>query len=231
MALVPWSRWMADLSIAVRQVGDVAVLLSAGFINAHTVRGFEEALERLVQDGHYTILAQLQGPELHQLSRPGRHHGSDRNRAEHDSDVLLSNLQDSVSAIFDTLGFTQLYRVFGDGGPALAAAAPEQKGSAWRWKWTMPSSASSSRVRPAPEPRDLAWPSVGADGGAGWRRRAKVSIAVDGAVTMSSSTLITARPAQRGAGTALHRGGARDPYLAFWPGIRGNETGPPDPKE
>src|ERR1035438_3759690 len=56
MAQVLWSCRMADLSLSVRQAGEVAVLLPAGFINAHTVREFEEALEALVQDGHYTIL-------------------------------------------------------------------------------------------------------------------------------------------------------------------------------
>ena len=60
---------MADLSIAVRQNGEVAVLLPAGFINAHTVREFEEALEGLVRDGHYTIL--LNCKDLSYISSAG----------------------------------------------------------------------------------------------------------------------------------------------------------------
>jgi anti-anti-sigma regulatory factor len=47
---------------------------------------------------------------------------------EHEGDILLSNLQENVFAIFDTLGFTQLYRVFGDEDQALAAVAPGRKG-------------------------------------------------------------------------------------------------------
>jgi anti-anti-sigma regulatory factor len=47
---------------------------------------------------------------------------------EHQGDILLSDLQPNVFAIFDTLGFTQLYRVFGDEGQALAAVTPERKG-------------------------------------------------------------------------------------------------------
>ena len=47
---------------------------------------------------------------------------------EHSGDILLSNLQENVFAIFDTLGFTQLYRVFGEQDQALAAAVPERKG-------------------------------------------------------------------------------------------------------
>src|ERR1039458_4493566 len=108
------SRRMADLSIAVRQVGDVAVLLPAGFINAHTVRDFEEALERLVQDGRYTIL--LNCKDLNYISSAGLGAimGLIETVREHEGDILLSNLQDNVFTIFDTLGFTQLYRVFGD---------------------------------------------------------------------------------------------------------------------
>ncbi len=119
---------MADLSIAVRQVGDVAVLLPAGFINAHTVREFEEALEGLVRDGRYTILINCK--ELNYISSAGLGAimGLIETVREHGGDILLSNLQDNVFAIFDTLGFTQLYRVFGDEDQALAAAAPGPQG-------------------------------------------------------------------------------------------------------
>jgi anti-anti-sigma regulatory factor len=36
-------------------------------------------------------------------------------------DILLCGLQEGVFAIFDTLGFTQLYKVFPDEGAALSA--------------------------------------------------------------------------------------------------------------
>ena len=119
---------MADLSIAVRQVGDVAILLPTGFINAHTVRDFEDTLERLVQEGRYTIL--LNCTDLSYISSAGLGAimGLIETVREHGGDILLSNLQDNVFAIFDTLGFTQLYRVFADESQALAAAAPERKG-------------------------------------------------------------------------------------------------------
>jgi len=119
---------MADLSIAVRQVGEVAVLLPAGFINAHTVREFEEALEGLVQDGRYTIL--LNCKDLNYISSAGLGAimGLIETVREHEGDILLSNLQENVFAIFDTLGFTQLYRVFSDEDQALAEAIPGRKG-------------------------------------------------------------------------------------------------------
>jgi anti-sigma B factor antagonist len=113
---------MADLSIAVRQVGEVAVLLPAGFINAHTVRDFEDALEKLVQEGRYTILLNCSGLTYISSAGLGAIMGLIETVREHGGDILLSNLQDNVFAIFDTLGFTQLYRVFSDEDQALAAA-------------------------------------------------------------------------------------------------------------
>jgi len=127
MAEVPWSFRMADLSIAVRHIGDVAVILPAGFINAHTVREFEEALEGQVQQGRYKIL--LNCKDLNYISSAGLGAimGLIETVRENDGDILLSNLQENVFAIFDTLGFTQLYRVFPEEDQALAAVAPERK--------------------------------------------------------------------------------------------------------
>jgi len=118
---------MADLSIAVRHVGEVAVLLPAGFINAHTVREFEEALEGLVQDGRYVILLNCKDLSYISSAGLGAIMGLIETVREHGGDILLSNLQDNVFAIFDTLGFTQLYRVFNDEEQAMAAASPERK--------------------------------------------------------------------------------------------------------
>lgn len=119
---------MADLSIEVQEVDGVAVLLPAGFINAHTVREFEAAMEALVSGGKYTILLNCRNLNYISSAGLGAIMGLIETVREHDGDILLSNLQENVYAIFDTLGFTQLYRVFSDQDQALAAAAPERKG-------------------------------------------------------------------------------------------------------
>ncbi|MEI6593650.1 MAG: STAS domain-containing protein [Holophagaceae bacterium] len=117
---------MADLSIAVRQAGGVAVVLPAGFINAHTVRDFEATLEGLVQGGQYRILINCRDLSYISSAGLGAIMGLIETVREHGGDILLSNLQDNVFAIFDTLGFTQLYRVFPDESQALAS--PEAGG-------------------------------------------------------------------------------------------------------
>lgn len=112
---------MADLSIQVREMGHVAVVEPEGFINAHTVRQFEESLERLVQGGRYTILLNCQRLNYISSAGLGAIMGLIETVRENGGDILLSDLQDNVYSIFDTLGFTQLYRVFPTEAEAIEA--------------------------------------------------------------------------------------------------------------
>lgn len=112
---------MADLSIQVREVGHVAVVEPEGFINAHTVRQFEESLERLVQGGRFTILLNCHRLNYISSAGLGAIMGLIETVRENGGDILLSDLQDNVYSIFDTLGFTQLYRVFQTEAEAIEA--------------------------------------------------------------------------------------------------------------
>ena len=110
---------MADLLIQVRDVDGVAVLEPEGFINAHTVRQFEGALEALVQEGRFTILLDCKLLSYISSAGLGAIMGLIETVRENGGDILLCNLQKNVFEIFDTLGFTQLYRVFATEGEAL----------------------------------------------------------------------------------------------------------------
>jgi anti-sigma B factor antagonist len=112
---------MADLSIRVREAGGVSVVEPSGFINAHTVKHFESVLEGLVGGGSYNIL--LKCTELSYISSAGLGAimGQIETVRENGGDITLSDLQQGVFLIFDTLGFTQLYRVFEREEDALAA--------------------------------------------------------------------------------------------------------------
>ncbi len=112
---------MADLSIQVRDMGHVAVVEPDGFINAHTVRQFEESLERLVQGGQFTILLNCQRLNYISSAGLGAIMGLIETVRENGGDILLSDLQENVFSIFDTLGFTQLYRVFQTEAEAIEA--------------------------------------------------------------------------------------------------------------
>ncbi len=103
---------MADLSIQIRDEDGVAVVQPVGFINAHTVRQFESALEGLVSAGKYTILLDCQSLNYISSAGLGAIMGLIETVRDNGGDILLCSLQENVYAIFDTLGFTQLYRVF-----------------------------------------------------------------------------------------------------------------------
>jgi anti-anti-sigma factor len=112
---------MADLLIQVREVDGVAVLGPEGFINAHTVRMFEDALEKLVAEGRYTILLDCKGLNYISSAGLGAIMGLIETVRENGGDILLCSLAENVFAIFDTLGFTQLYKVFTSEAEALQA--------------------------------------------------------------------------------------------------------------
>lgn len=114
---------MADLWIQVRDIDGVAVVQPEGFINAHTVRQFEIALEELVQSGRIVILLDCGGLTYISSAGLGAIMGLIEPIREKGGDILLCSLQKNVYSIFDTLGFTQLYRVFPDREGALAALA------------------------------------------------------------------------------------------------------------
>ena len=114
---------MADLSILVREVDGVAVMEPSGFVNAHTVRQFETALEELVQASRFNILLNCRGLAYISSAGLGAIMGLIETVRANGGDILLCELQEGVFAIFDTLGFTQLYKVFPTEGQALAELA------------------------------------------------------------------------------------------------------------
>lgn len=112
---------MGDLSIVVREAGPVSVVEPKGFINAHTVRQFECALEEIVQAGRYAILLNCRQLSYISSAGLGAIMGLIETVRERGGDIQLCNLQDNVFAIFDTLGFTQLYKVHPEEEAALQA--------------------------------------------------------------------------------------------------------------
>ncbi len=83
-----------------------------GFINAHTVRSSKAPWRAWCREGQFTIL--LDCRQLNYISSAGLGAimGLIETVRENGGDILLCSLQENVFAIFDTLGFTQLYRVF-----------------------------------------------------------------------------------------------------------------------
>jgi anti-sigma B factor antagonist len=119
---------MTDLSILTRKLDGASVLEPTGFINAHTVKQFESELEGIIGEGRYNILINCRSLNYISSAGLGAIMGQIETVRENGGDIVLSNLQENVFLIFDTLGFTQLYRVFPQEQDALAALT-EVKGS------------------------------------------------------------------------------------------------------
>jgi anti-sigma B factor antagonist len=112
---------MTDLSIQVKKLDEVSVIESSGFINAHTVRQFESAMENLIREGRFKILLNCANLNYISSAGLGAIMGQIEIVRENGGDIILSNLQENVFIIFDTLGFTQLYKVFDSEEEALNA--------------------------------------------------------------------------------------------------------------
>lgn len=102
---------MPDLTVQSRRVGDVTVVTPQGFINAHTVREFEQALSEAVEDGNDKIL--INGSELAYIASAGLGviMGVIEDVRSKGGDIRLAELNDTVRNIFEVLGFNHLCQV------------------------------------------------------------------------------------------------------------------------
>lgn len=102
---------MPDLTVESRQVGDVTVISPQGFINAHTVREFEQALNRALEGGNEKILINGSGLAYIASAGLGVIMGLIEDFRAKGGDIRLAELNDTVENIFEVLGFNHLVKV------------------------------------------------------------------------------------------------------------------------
>ncbi len=103
---------MPELKMESREVGDVAVVYPHGFINAHTVRDFEKALNTAVDSGKVQIVINGSGLAYIASAGLGVIMGLIEDVRSRGGDIRLTDLNDTVRNIFEVLGFTHLCQVF-----------------------------------------------------------------------------------------------------------------------
>ena len=113
-----------DLSIDSQDAGDVIIIAPKGFINAHTVKRFDEHLQQLVQGGRYRIV--ISGRDLQYVASAGLGAlmGVIEDVRAQQGDIRLAELNQTVFNIFDILGFTHLYRIFDSVDEAVRSFSP-----------------------------------------------------------------------------------------------------------
>ena len=103
---------MPDLEMITRRRGKVVVGEPHGFINAHTVAGFEDCLNDLVAAGDARIV--ISGAHLSYVASAG--FGAIMGLLEEvrarGGDIRAAELTGTVAHIFEVLGFDRLCRTF-----------------------------------------------------------------------------------------------------------------------
>lgn len=104
---------MADLTMESRQVEGVVIVCPRGFINAHTVRQFEQELNSALESGHFKIVINGSGLAYIASAGLGVIMGLIEEVRSRGGDIRLADLNETVMNIFEVLGFNHLCKVFG----------------------------------------------------------------------------------------------------------------------
>lgn len=119
---------MPDLTVESRKVGDVVVISPQGFINAHTVRQFEQALARAIEDGNEKILINGAGLAYIASAGLGVIMGLIEEVRSRGGDIRLAELNETVRNIFEVLGFNHLCKVLSSEREGLDSYQPSSAG-------------------------------------------------------------------------------------------------------
>jgi anti-sigma B factor antagonist len=103
---------VSELSVSSREREGVVLLYPSGFINAHTVRIFEEALQSAIGSGCYQIVLSGQGLRYVASAGLGALMGVIEEVRGNGGDIRIAELNETVRNIFEMLGFNHLYRIF-----------------------------------------------------------------------------------------------------------------------
>jgi anti-sigma B factor antagonist len=117
---------MSDLLVETRDVDDVTVLVPRGFINAHTVRVFDGAIQKTTARRRYKIVVNCEELAYIASAGLGAMMGAIEEIRSNGGDLRLASLNETVQNIFDILGFNHLYRTYASEAEAIASFGPAQ---------------------------------------------------------------------------------------------------------
>lgn len=103
---------MSELSIDRRDLEGIVLLYPRGFVNAHTVRLFEGAIQKAIDDRRYRIVVSGSGLTYIASAGLGALMGTIEEVRANGGDIRLADLNETVRNIFEILGFNHLYRIF-----------------------------------------------------------------------------------------------------------------------
>ncbi len=103
---------MNELLVESRDVDDIVLIYPKGFINAHTVRLFEDELRRAFERRRYKVVVNCAQLAYIASAGLGAIMGAIEEIRRNGGDLRLTDLNEAVLNIFEILGFTRLYRIY-----------------------------------------------------------------------------------------------------------------------
>jgi anti-sigma B factor antagonist len=112
---------MSELAVESRAIDDIVLLYPRGFINAHTVRTFEDELRKALAQQRYNIVVNCAELAYIASAGLGALMGAIEEIRRNGGDLRLADPTEAVLNIFEILGFTHLYRIFPSEMEAIAS--------------------------------------------------------------------------------------------------------------
>ena len=103
---------MSELEVESRELEGVVLLYPKGFLNAHTVRLFETEIQKALDRKQYRLVVNCTGLTYIASAGLGALMGVIEEIRHNRGDIRFAELKESVSNIFEILGFHHLYRIF-----------------------------------------------------------------------------------------------------------------------
>jgi anti-sigma B factor antagonist len=101
-----------ELVVETRDGQTVAILVPIGFINAHTVETFDQALRSVLDRGQFAVVLNAKALAYVASAGLGALVGTIEEIRENGGDLRICELSDSVAAIFDMVGLPHLFKIF-----------------------------------------------------------------------------------------------------------------------
>jgi len=106
--------------------GEIRILKTRGFLDAHTAPNFENALSKAVQEGCTKIVVDLEGLQYISSAGLGVFMGFIEDLRSQGGDIKICNASPKVYRIFDLLGFPSLFEFTRTTEEAIAKFKGEQ---------------------------------------------------------------------------------------------------------
>ncbi len=112
---------MTQININVSQQDDIAILKTDGFMSMTEVFSFENTLTSLIESGQTKIILDFSALNYISSAGLGAIMGAIKNVQRRQGDIKIAGMMPAVFEIFDTFGFTQIFKIYSSVAEATAA--------------------------------------------------------------------------------------------------------------